>query len=320
MARLSRQLCKNAALAAVVINVMAAAIASEECGTPLAISPVDISRTDSGHALLAAFRGVGAAALVEHGVDVDATLAAGRALFEKTRAATKRRLDARGSQRGFLPRGAEAGALGLREAKEGFAFGATGNRWPWRTSARAVLETAHANLTRAARRVVALAVAAGATRLEDCCAGDATEEALSRLFAYEAYEEGFTGSSPHTDWGLLTLVVADDVAGGSLEFDDGGSWRKASAPKNALIANAGDFMALAADTASPFHRVVLGPEKRLSLVFFFYPDSKTPVPPATESQRRTLSLLQCQAESCSAARPDTFGALIASKWREVSRS
>ena len=165
-----------------------------------------------------------------------------------------------------------------------------------------------------------MAVAAGATRLEDCCAGDATEEALSRLFAYEAYEEGFTGSSPHTDWGLLTLVVADDVAGGSLEFDDHGAWRKASAPKNALIANAGDFMALAADTASPFHRVVLGPEKRLSLVYFFYPDSKTPVPPATESQKRTLSILKCQTESCSAVRPDTFGALIASKWREVSRS
>ena len=277
----------------------------------MALSPVDISRTDSGHALLAAFRGVGAAALVNHGVDVDATLAAGRALFEKTRAATKRRLDAKGSQRGFLPRGAEAGALGLREAKEGFAFGATGNRWPWRTSARVVLETAHARTSRARRGVVvALAVAAGATRLEDCCAGDATEEALSRLFAYDAYEEGFTGSSPHTDWGLLTLVVADDVAGGSLEFDDGGSWRKASAPKNALIANAGDFMALAADTASPFHRVVLGPEKRLSLVFFFYPDSKTPIPPATESQRRTLSILQCQTESCSAVR---------SKWRECAR-
>ena len=165
-----------------------------------------------------------------------------------------------------------------------------------------------------------MAVAAGVTRLEDCCAGDATEEALSRLFAYDAYEEGFTGSSPHTDWGLLTLVVADDVAGGSLEFDDGGSWRKASAPTGALIANAGDFMALAADTASPFHRVVLGPEKRLSLVFFFYPDSKTPIPPATESQKRTLSVLKCQTESCSAVRPDTFGALIASKWREVSRS
>ena len=92
-----------------IVSVAALAGAtSEECGTPLALSPVDISRTDSGHALLSAFRGVGAAALVNHGVDVDATLAAGRALFEKTRAATKRRLDAKGSQRGFLPRGAEA--------------------------------------------------------------------------------------------------------------------------------------------------------------------------------------------------------------------
>ena len=73
----------------VSVAALVAAIASEECGTPLALSPVDISRTDSGHALLAAFRGVGAAALVNHGVDVDATLAAGRALFEKTRAATR---------------------------------------------------------------------------------------------------------------------------------------------------------------------------------------------------------------------------------------
>lgn len=310
-----------------VSAALTAAILSDECGNKLDLHTVDIGSSDSGNALLAAFRGVGAAALVDHGVDVDATLAAARALIEKTSAATKRRLDAKGSQRGYLARGAEAGALGLREAKEGFAFGATGNRWPLCGAghlrrARAVLEGAHINLTRAARRVVALAVAAGATRLENCCAGDATEEALSRLFAYDEYAEGFTGSSPHTDWGLLTLVVADDVAGGAgaLEFDDGGVWRKASAQRNALIANAGDFMALAANTASPFHRVVLGPEKRLSLVYFFYPDSLTLIPPATESQKQELSILQCQAESCSTERPETFGELIASKWREVSRS
>jgi len=311
----------------IVSAVLAAAILSDECGNKLDLHTVDISSSDSGDELLAAFRGVGAAALVDHGVDVDATLAAGRALIDKTSAATKRRLNAKGSQRGYLARGAEAGALGLREAKEGFAFGATGNHWPLCGAghlrrARAVLEGAHANFTRAARRVVALAVAAGATRLEDCCDGDATEEALSRLFAYDAYAQGFTGSSPHTDWGLLTLVVADDVAGGAgaLEFDDGGVWRKASAPRNALIVNAGDFMALAANTASPFHRVVLGPEKRLSLVYFFYPDSLTPIPPATESQKQELSVLLCQAETCSTERPGTFGELIASKWREVSRS
>ena len=147
----------------------------------------------------------------------------------------------------------------------------------------------------------------------------------------------------------VTLVAADDVdGGGGLEYDDGGAWRAARAPAGALVANAGDFFALAVGgVRSPRHRVVLGPEPRLSIarrgaggggevrggrdprvadgraaqVFFAYPDSGAPVPPANAAHAG-LSLLACQAPdgACAAETPATFGALIAEKWRQVSRA
>ena len=309
---------------------VAAVAGGDECSAVLELAAVDLGGDEvrAGASLLEAFRGVGTAAVVNHGVDVAATLAAGRSLFRETAAGEKRALDAGGGvgvrQRGFLGRGAEAGGAEVVEAKEGFAFGALENVWPSAASeASAVLAEAHANLTSAARRVVAAAAAAGAARLRNCCDGDAEDSALSRLFAYDAAAPGYTGSASHTDWGLLTLVLADDVLGdgGALEFDVDGTWRAAAAPPGALVVNAGDFFALShAGVRSPRHRVVLKPTPRLSLVYFFYPDTSTPVPEATQDAE-VLSLLQCQAPDgeCPAPRDASFGALIEAKWRQVSR-
>ena len=342
-----------------VLLRLAAALAADACDAPrdvLDLPVVDLrdAPAAAGAALLAAFRGAGAAAVVGHGVEVGAALRAGAALFRDAGPGERARLAARGGgtrQRGFLPRGSEAGAARAFEAKEGFAWGASGAAWPAGSRAGAILAAAHANLTAAGRAAVAAAAAAGAARLAACCDGDGDEEALSRLFAYEAAtgDARATGSSPHTDWGLVTLVAADDVdGGGGLEYDDGGAWRAARAPAGALVANAGDFFALAVGgVRSPRHRVVLGPEPRLSIarrgaggggevrggrdprvadgraaqVFFAYPDSGAPVPPANAAHAG-LSLLACQAPdgACAAETPATFGALIAEKWRQVSRA
>lgn len=114
------------------------------------------------------------------------------------------------------------------------------------------------------------------------------------------------GSSPHTDWGLLTLIVADDTPGLQLWSEEGegrGVYRTV-VPRfgeGKVFVNCGDYMALLSSAMgrrlmSPLHRVVspkMGsgalaqdaqeveggdgrsdakePAERLSVVFFYYP-------------------------------------------------
>ena len=135
-------------------------------GTFLELATVDLSGPSAarrGLSLLAAFRETGAAAIMGHGVDVDATLAAAKDLFARTASVVKDSLSSGASQRGFIGRGAESGGGGV-EAKEGFAYGARApvavtplsreNKWPPECSARATLEAAHANLTATAKLLV----------------------------------------------------------------------------------------------------------------------------------------------------------------------
>ena len=154
--------------------------------TPLALSPVDISRTDSGDALLAAFR---ESARRWSSTASTPTRRQPRAAPQKTRPATKRRLDAKEANAGFAAR-----RRGRRAGLEGSGGGLRVRR---RESVAVEDEresgsgNAHVNPPRgAARRRIGGRSWRHAPK--HCCAGDATEEALSRLFAYEAYEEGFT--------------------------------------------------------------------------------------------------------------------------------
>ena len=126
----------------------------------------------------------------------------------------------------------------------------------------------------------------------------------------------------------MTLIVADDVGStdGALQFDVDGEWRTGTTTRRgALIANAGDFLALAVDDVrSPRHRVVLSKHARTSLVYFMYPDYGFPIPDATSPEAQALSLLQCQAEdperACATRPPHTtFGDVIADKWNQVTR-
>lgn len=109
------------------------------------------------------------------------------------------------------------------------------------------------------------------------------------------------GSSPHTDWGFLTLILADEVGGlqfipkhgakyntdGSLSED---SWVDVPYVPNSLIVNGGDYLKLISGGVyhSPIHRV-LSPgttsssdadnqlKDRYSFVFFFYPAYRSPL-------------------------------------------
>ena len=153
-------------------------------------------------------------------------------------------------------------------------------------------ETAHANLTRtgAARRRARRS--AGATRLEDCrCAGDATEEGALAAVRVRSLRGGLAGSSPHTDWGLLTWsprTTSRAAPSNSTTAVVGAiSAKECADRKRGRLYGARRGRGIAVQC--PF-----GPEKRLSLVFSSILILKTPIPPATESQKRTLSILQCQ--------------------------
>mmetsp|Transcript_6309 Transcript_6309/g.8853 ORF Transcript_6309/g.8853 Transcript_6309/m.8853 type:complete len:229 (-) Transcript_6309:187-873(-) len=180
----------------------------------------------------------------------------------------------------------------------------------------------------------------------NCCNIDANQTATLRLFRYFPHQAHprYIGSAAHSDWGLLTLVLADDLLfanrhGGQLEISlQSQKWQRIAVPTDdSIILNAGDYLALSAPAGqvhSPRHRVLLDQEKdRISLVFFFYPDSQVLVPPAlfshgeiTDGDQQQLSLLECQAASAECSAHDdllhtnmTFSDFIKMKWAQVKR-
>jgi hypothetical protein len=111
---------------------------------------------------------------------------------------------------------------------------------------------------------------------------------LMRLFHYynresdlfsglEYRDTDLLGSSPHTDWGLLTLIIEDSGPDSrALQFfhKERKEWLDVPAVPSGIIVNGGDYLSLLSKGHyhSPVHRV-LCPERsdRYSSVFFYYP-------------------------------------------------
>lgn len=302
---------------------------------------MDLASPDAAGSALAALGEFGALGLVNHGLgNLDVVLGSVRSTFEVPQAEKEVATAAPSARmaRGYIPSGGESGSALLREAKEGFSFGhpmgVEENRWPASLASRPALERAYGDLCRAARTVVTT-LSTRIDRLAGCCGQDADQTSLVRLFHYlPAIEDKVVGSSPHTDWGMLTLVISDDAhrATPGLEIWHRGAWRGVRVPPDAVVLNAGDYLSLVSGGAarSPRHRVVspTPPDHRFSLVFFYYPDSKAKIPaPAFPPATDDLSLLDCQVAATENEPPPcanadvglTFGEYIARKWREVAR-
>lgn len=182
---------------------------------------------------------------------------------------------------------------------------------------------------------------------------DGESISLMRLFHYLPYDaatgqpdeasDGRIGSSPHTDWGWLTLILQQaDVVGLQVYHED--QWWDVPPLKGAIATNIGDYIALLTRGRfhSPLHRVVTGPRDRTSWVFFSYPDYDANIPligeeGATAGGERTLSLLADQTVGAGAVSSDesgmntaavapedalqgrAFGDFIREKWASVSR-
>lgn len=109
---------------------------------------------------------------------------------------------------------------------------------------------------------------------------------LMRFFHYFPYKnreklngQEWIGSSEHTDWGFLTLLLQDDVGGLQLK-NQKGEWIDVPYLEGSIMVNCGDYLSMLTGKKyiSPIHRVVNKTEdkERYSIVFFYYPsyDSK----------------------------------------------
>ena len=161
---------------------------------------------------------------------------------------------------------------------------------------------------------------------------------IVRLFHYFGIEaqqqnkENYLGSSPHTDWGLLTLIIADDMPG--LQLSVGDKWHTVRPRFNEslIFVNCGDFMSIlsAGEFVSPLHRVLSpmdldGQNERMSFVFFFYPSYDAKIPSSSKAKQREYSLLKDQSKMKSGKQQPfdlnlSFGAYIKEKWKQVTVS
>ncbi|CAG8517272.1 7669_t:CDS:2 [Paraglomus occultum] len=161
---------------------------------------------------------------------------------------------------------------------------------------------------------------------------DKSGETISmiRLFHYFPHmnDGNMTGSSPHTDWGLLTLVLQPDSPRGLQIYYDNQWWDVPPKP-GSFIVNCGDYLSLMTGGAvvSPLHRVVSdGESERYSLVFFYYPHYDTCLPSGQENNLG-LSLLMDQSvkhdktedQTKNGTEDVTFGEYINRKWNQVAR-
>ncbi|MDH3292963.1 MAG: hypothetical protein OER95_01420 [Acidimicrobiia bacterium] len=161
-------------------------------------------------------------------------------------------------------------------------------------------------LTVGARILVAIAAGLGAE--PDFFATRMTNpQCRLRLLHYPAAEPGLDGTLPvptesHTDYGALTLLATDGVAG--LEVKPiGGEWTPVVAPAGSLVVNLGDMLARWSNDVyrSTPHRVV-GPvgADRISIPFFVNPD------PAT--------VVDCIPACVTAERPCRYGPVTAGEF------
>ncbi len=90
------------------------------------------------------------------------------------------------------------------------------------------------------------------------------------------------GSSPHTDFGILTLLLQDENGGLQVKNRDG-EWVAALPIEGTLVCNIGDLLHRWSNESlsSNFHRVInRSSNKRHSLVVFFDPDPDAVIDPA----------------------------------------
>lgn len=218
-----------------------------------------------------------------------------------------------GFMRGYIPFGQESGLLNKYfEPKEGFSYGYSfddvdqsdipftnalegDNVWPDEKhfAGKDVLKLMFDMSTRISINIVRSISASYKHHTKEDLGlildgGDRIS--IMRLFHYFAKnnkaiigdrkDESIMGSSPHTDWGLLTVITQQEQVGGLQAFYKGNWVDVPSDIPGSVVINGGDFLSMISKGryASPVHRVQ-SPElqNRISYVYFYYPNFHTPL-------------------------------------------
>ncbi len=304
------------------------------------------ARLSVAQSIDAACRTFGAFYLKGHGIDTDAVQQEMRRYFslpvqEKQKCAVEKG----GFLRGYIGMGDESGSDAL-EVKEAYSYGYPWknertpensmqgpNVWPALEGWQQQMETFFSDMIRISEALTrAFSLSYG--KPEDylggyCQSGDTISVMrLFHYFPYSAADERFPhqhdriGSSAHTDWGFLTLILQQDhVTGLQLWHEE--EWNDVVPEPGTLLVNGGDYFSLLTDGEyrSPLHRVVSQGGERLSAVLFYYPsfDARIPV-----MAQQDYSLFKNQVHSGGEIEKNSvsekpFGQYIREKWEQVSR-
>lgn len=235
------------------------------------------------------------------------------ALFSSdTEALNKVEVNRGGFMRGYVGYGKESGLKQFFEPKEGYSFGYTWNNsstfanelqgsnvWPDGVNQSIVQNlTAMFSLSSTIAECIVTNLAIYYELITNSSlaivvnGGDTIS--VMRLFHYFSVESdrvkrelgsGRTpiGSSPHTDWGLLTVILQEAGTLGlqmkKTHTDGSEFWMDIPPLDGSVVINGGDFLSLASRGRyiSPIHRVIspAGDKDRMSFVYFYYPNYNT---------------------------------------------
>ena len=326
--------------------------------------PADNSmRLNCTKAIMQALQMNGIFLIVGHGIDTGESLFhAGENLFSLEEDAKLEVAMGRDYMRGYIPLGAESGLRqSVIEPKEGFAYGypsvsdenedfnylAYPNKWPrgFVAEDRGILEELYSRKVEISKAIIRAITSEVVNDVDMESMLDGGERiSLMRLFHYKAMggagrelegsqEKTIMGSSPHRDWGLLTLILQDDVGG--LEYLDmssshEGRWADVEPVPGSLVVNGGDFLALLTRNRyqSPIHQVRAPTVRhRLSFVFFFYPAYGAIVPRMSEAERveylgeqREVQIQFNSFVSSVLTEETKFGDAMVNKWKGVQNT
>ncbi len=177
------------------------------------------------------------------------------------------------------------------------AYLAGPNQWPELAGFRETLTHANSQFTAVARQLLDVACVAlniDPSRLHPAFAYPTT---WLRLLHYPprphtsasrsnttSVNDGLYGSAPHTDFGCLTLLAQDNVAGLQVQTDNG-DWLSVEPDNKALVVNVGDMLHRWSNgiLKSTPHRVInQSGRERYSCAFFFDPYVDTVIAPLDE--------------------------------------
>lgn len=265
--------------------------------------------------------------------------------------------------RGYISSGSESGLQDIYEPKEGFSYGFhydsvlrvnefksplhLPNKWPtgFSTTNSTKLEKLYDKIILLLQHILKLLGNINIHAIED--GGD--KISIMRMFHYfqsadnlehtdmlssndectnQTLDNVCLGSSPHTDWGLLTAIIQDGTNG--LQFYKNNEWIDVPANTDLIIVNAGDYLQYISNGyyRSPIHRVLCPKASdRLSFVLFYYPgyhsiiqfdqsDSRSDNSKELQSlEYNTLLNIKTERKHLNT----TFGDYILEKWVGVSR-